>query len=273
MPASRSRRRFVTTASGLCLMGAGLGTAGGAARQTATRAAIPQSFPSYDPELVREVVAAAHGNLARVRELVERRPTLARASLDWGFGDVESCLDGASHMGRRDIAELLLAHGARATIFTAAMSGQLDVVKACLAARPGLQRSHGPHSITLMAHARAGGADAEPVVRYLAALGDADLPPLPVVELSPSDRDGLVGRYIYGADPRDYVDIDVERDRLGINRPDAPARRGLVHIGQLMFHPAGAPSVRVAFARDGATRVRMTIADPEVFLTAFRTAG
>jgi hypothetical protein len=46
-----------------------------------------------------------------------------------------------------------------------------------------------------------------------------------------------------------------------------------VHIGQLTFHPAGAPSVRVAFARDGAAGVRMTIADPAVFLTALRKAG
>ena len=271
MPDSASRRRFVATASSLWLFGTGAACAAGQDPQAVARAA--DSFPSYEPLLVKELVTVSHFNPARVRELVEQRPALARASLDWGFGDVESGLDAASHMGRRDIAELLLAHGARATVFTSAMLGHLDVVKACVAARPGLQRSHGPHGITLMAHARAGGADAEPVVRYLTALGDADLPPVPVVELPASDRDGLVGRYVYGPGPRDHVDIDVERNRLGIDRPGAPARRGLVHIGQLTFHPAGAPSVRVAFARDGATSVRMTIADPAVFLTALRQSG
>ena len=55
--------------------------------------------------------------------------------------------------GRREIAEFLLAHGARPTVFSAAMLGQLDVVKAFVSASPGVQRTLGPHGITLMAHA------------------------------------------------------------------------------------------------------------------------
>ena len=51
------------------------------------------------------------------------------------------------------------------------MMGQLDVIKAFVVAMPGVQRTYGPHGITLMAHARAGGADAAPVLQYLAALG------------------------------------------------------------------------------------------------------
>src|SRR5688572_28020633 len=78
------------------------------------------AFPAQDPDLVKEVVGASHGNLARVKELVTARPALARASWDWGYGDWETPIDAASHVGNRAIAELLIAHGARPTIFTAA---------------------------------------------------------------------------------------------------------------------------------------------------------
>ncbi|HET9832903.1 MAG TPA: hypothetical protein VFP91_14370 [Vicinamibacterales bacterium] len=37
-----------------------------------------------------------------------------------------------------------LANGARPTIFSAAMLGQLDAVKALVAANPGIQRTKGP---------------------------------------------------------------------------------------------------------------------------------
>ena len=94
-------------------------------------------FPGQDPALVKEVVGASHGNIARVRELVEKQPALARASMDWGFGDWETCIDAAAHVGNKPIADFLLTHGARPTIFSAAMMGQLDAVKAFVAARPG----------------------------------------------------------------------------------------------------------------------------------------
>ena len=131
-------------------------------------------YPSQDPALVKEVVGVSHGNFARVREIVEKQPAYARASMDWGFGDWETCIDAAAHVGNKPIADLLLHHGARPTIFSAAMMGQLDAVKAFIAARPGIQKTYGPHGITLMSHARAGGPDAAPVVQYLTSLGDAD---------------------------------------------------------------------------------------------------
>src|ERR1041385_1664807 len=112
-------------------------------------------FPAHPPELVREMVIVAHFDLQRVRDLVEARPALAKAAVDWGFGDWEDALGAASHTGRADIAEILLAHGARPTLFSATMLGQLDVVKGFIERSPGCQRILGPHSITLLAHARA----------------------------------------------------------------------------------------------------------------------
>lgn len=266
-----SRRAFVSLTSGLSALGipALAVTAWG---QTPPPPAIPaaDAFPAQDPGLVKEIVGASHGNFARVREAVEKQPALARASVDWGFGDWETCIDAASHVGNKPIAEFLLNHGARPTIFSAAMMGQLDVVKAFIAARPGIQKTYGPHGITLMSHARAGGADAAPVVEYLKSVGDADIP-IPTQPLAPADRDALPGKYTYGPGPRDYFTVDVQRDQLGIDRPSGPARRFLIHSGNLVFFPSGVPTVKIAFAREGATVTQLTVADPIVMLTARRS--
>jgi hypothetical protein len=224
--------------------------------------------PKQDPAVVQEMVGVSHANLARVRELVERQPALSNANVDWGFGDWESALGAASHMGRRDIAELLLAHGARATIFSATMMGQIDVVRAFVAASPGVQRTLGPHGLTLLAHARAGGSGAAAVLSYLESLGDAD--PRPATQpLGPADRDAIVGEYAFGPGPRDHFVIEVRGDQLGIERP-GQTRRFLFHTGNLVFFPSGAPAVKIAFARVGARASQLTVADPDVFLTAKR---
>ena len=99
----------------------------------------------------------------------------AKAAWDGGFGDWESARGAASHMGRRDITEVLIEHGARPNLFTFAMLGQVDVVRAICRANPGIQRLHGPHGITLRSHARNGGAQAASVVEYLEELGGADV--------------------------------------------------------------------------------------------------
>jgi len=233
-------------------------------------AGTPEWLPAQDPAVVREMVTVAHGNLSRVRELVERQPALANAAIDWGFGDWEDALGAASHVGRRDIAGVLLAHGARPSIFTAAMLGQLEVVKGFVAASPGIQRVLGPHGITLMAHARAGGPGAAHVASYLESLGDADRRP-PAQPLDADERERVVGDYVFGAGPRDRFVIDVRDNQLGIERP-GQARRLLFHTGGLAFFPSGVPSVRVAFSGPGPKTARMTVADPEVFLTATRRA-
>src|SRR5258708_4629938 len=119
--------------------------------------AVPEVFPRHSPEMVREMVTVAHGNVKRVKELVDARPALAKAAVDWGFGDWEDALGAASHVGNREIAEYLIANGARPTLFSAAMLGQLDTVRAFLAAQPGAQKIAGPHSISLLPRAKAGG--------------------------------------------------------------------------------------------------------------------
>lgn len=274
-----SRRSFVSLSSGL----GALGIAAIASKAWGQAPAAPppvvsaaDALPAQDPSLVKEAVTTSHGNVKRIRELVERQPALARASIDWGFGDWETCIDAAAHVGNRPIADVLLTHGARPTIFSAAMMGQLDAVKAFIAARPGIQRTLGPHGITLMSHAKAGGPDAAAVVQYLATLGDADSPTA-TQPLAPADRDALAGKYVYGPGPRDYFTVDVQRDlldrdktSLGIDRPNGPARRGLGHLGDLVFFPTGVPTVKIAFLREGGRVTQLTLADPNVMLTATR---
>jgi hypothetical protein len=110
-------------------------------------------------DAVREFVANAHGDLEAVRAVLGEDSTFANAAWDWGGGDWETALGAASPLGRRDIAELLIANGARIDIFVAAM----------LEARPGTRDARGPHGIPLRAHAEAGGEQAALVLAYLDA--------------------------------------------------------------------------------------------------------
>jgi hypothetical protein len=222
------------------------------------------SFPSLDPDLVREVVGASHGNLARVKELVSARPALARASWDWGYGDWETAIDAASHVGNRPIAELLIAHGARPTIFTAAMMGQLTVLKGWIAAVPGIQRTRGPHGITLLAHAHAGGAGSAETSKYLESLGDAD-PRYTDVPLTVAEYTSIAGEYAFGAGATERLTVARNaRGILTIARTGA-SERNLFHQGGLAFIPAGAEAVRIRFESQ-----QLTITDGALTVSATR---
>lgn len=124
---------------------------------------------AVDPKLIQQFVGNAHGDAEAVRKALDAEPALANAAWDWGGGDWETALGAAGHMGRRDIAELLLAHGARLDVFVAAMLGELDVVRAILAAHPEAREATGPHGIPLRAHAEAGGEQARAVLELLDA--------------------------------------------------------------------------------------------------------
>lgn len=113
--------------------------------------------PALDPALVQEFVGAGHGDLDRTRVLLEKEPGLINAAWDWGGGDWETALGGASHMGRKDIAEYLLSEGARLDLFAAAVLGMIEVVRAAIDLHPGIANTLGPHGIPLLTHAELGG--------------------------------------------------------------------------------------------------------------------
>ena len=257
-----SRRSFLTTTS----LALPVASVSGFEQGEGSGPAVADTFPQNAPAMVREAVVASHGNVNRIKELVDAHPALARASYDWGFGDWEDCLGAASHVGNREIAEYLISKGARPTLFSATMLGQLDTVKAFLAAQPGAQRIAGPHSISLLAHAKAGGPAAAAVYEYLERLGDAGGPK--TEPISDEEKAALAGAYVFGRSASDTIDITVDRGQLMFKRTGMPFARGLLHLGNRTFHPAGASAVRITFAAGVPTTLKVT--DGEVVVTATR---
>jgi hypothetical protein len=164
---TRSTRRdfVVRTTSGLVLCTSSLALA-----QTAQQP-VPKRPDPLPASMVQDFVRKAHADLPGTKALLAEQPALLNATWDWGGGDFETGIGGAGHMGNREIAELLIGHGARFDIFVAAMLGRLDIVKTLLTAWPALLQSRGPHGIPLLGHARAGGEGAKEVVDYLQSLG------------------------------------------------------------------------------------------------------
>jgi hypothetical protein len=138
--------------------------------------------PQINRQLVQDFVIYAHSELDMVKKLLDREPALLNATMDWGAGDWESGLGGASHMGRRDIVEYLLARGARIDLFCAAMMGQLDAVRAFLTLQPKLIDARGPHGFSLHFHAQVGGKEAEKVLDYLQSVKKVELKPNPFLK-------------------------------------------------------------------------------------------
>jgi hypothetical protein len=108
--------------------------------------------------------------LPAVKAMLAEEPNLINGAIDWGNGDFETALGGASHMGRRDIAEYLLEYNARMDIFAATMLGQIDIVSGAVAAFPNIVHVPGPHGIPLIVHAEKGGPAAKAVLEFLRPL-------------------------------------------------------------------------------------------------------
>jgi len=233
---------------------------------------VADTFPVQPSEIVREMVTVSHFDLKRVKELVESRASLAKACWDWGFGDWESAIGAASHVGNRAIAEFLLSKGGRPSLFSAAMLGQVEVVKAFVAAQPGIQKIRGPHGISLLAHAKNGGAGARNVYDFLQSLGDADVDP--EVPITDEEKTKLLGTYTFGIGVAQQIDVSMQQSPGMKTGAFTWTRKGsmgrpLYHLGKKEFYPAGAPDVRIRFGEDGSAMV-MTVIDGEVTLTARR---
>ena len=125
------------------------------------------SPPPLPAELVQEFVIVSHGQYERVVALLAQEPGLINVAWDWGGGDYETGLGAAAHMGHRQIALYLLAHGARFDLYAAAMLGQLELVRVILGAHPEMRNTPGAHGIPLLVHAQMGGEEAKGVLEYL----------------------------------------------------------------------------------------------------------
>jgi hypothetical protein len=201
MPDSISRRSFTILGTGLA-MGAAARAASADDKPAVVapgpvEAAFERDYaaPTFKPSwkkpqinrlFVQDFVIYAHSELDLVKKLLDREPALLNATIDWGAGDWESGLGGASHMGRRDIVEFLLDRGARIDIFCAAMLGQIDAVRSFLTLQPRLIDAKGPHGFSLHFHAQVGGKESENVLDYLQSVKKIELKPNPFLK-KPSD--------------------------------------------------------------------------------------
>lgn len=130
--------------------------------------------PKGDPlpaEKVKEFVSAGHNNLEKVKSLLIEIPTLLYATWDLGGGDFETGLEGAGHVGNKDIANYLISKGARTNLFVLTMLGKTQIVKAYLDTWPEYLNARGPHGFTLLHHAQRGGDDAKELLEYLQSKG------------------------------------------------------------------------------------------------------
>lgn len=234
-------------------------------------------YPSIDDEIVSSVVGASHSNFDKVKELVTKRPELARATWDWSFGDWETAIGAASHVGRRDIAELLMDHGARPDIFTFAMYGDYDAVKAMIEAKPGVQSIAGPHGISLLSHVKNGMRAKDltakqkegnvALLAYLEKLGDAD-PQAKNIEMSAADQEKYVGDYLYGDGPTEGFSVKKNmRDMLSLGKL-GNFGGGLYQKEPNVFTYNGITSVEIKFQVMNGMVISLTVVEPDLTLVA-----
>lgn len=134
----------------------------------------PQRGPALNPEHVKEFVGAAHRDMNKVKEMYEGNPDLLNSVNNLGSWDWEDAIGAAGHVGDRELALYLLEKGARPTICVCAMLGKLEVVKTFIQAFPSMKSAVGPHKISLLRHAKAGGEEAKNVLAYLQSIGSPE---------------------------------------------------------------------------------------------------
>ncbi len=112
---------------------------------------------NLSPDLVREFVIAGHGNLPKVKSMLEEHPGLLNAAHTWTEKDRETAIQAAAQVGSVPVAEYLLSKGAPLAIYTAAMMGRKADVERLLREDPRNVETSGAHGIPLLAHAALSG--------------------------------------------------------------------------------------------------------------------
>jgi len=134
----------------------------------------PKEVPPLPLDLVKEFVIAGHMDLPKVQTMLAEQPNLVHCKYDWGNGDFEEAIEGAGHMGNKEIAQYLIDARSRVSLFVLTMLGKTELVKPVLEAYPKLIFANGPHGFTLLHHAKQGGKDGEGLYNYLQEKGLKD---------------------------------------------------------------------------------------------------
>ena len=131
----------------------------------------PQKGEPLDKKLVQEFVGAAHKDMNKVKEMLQTTPDLLNAVHNLGGWDWEDAIGASGHVGLRELTLYLLEQGGRPTICTAAMLGEIELVKTFVMAFPAMKDAVGPHRISLLRHAKAGGEQAKDTAEWLESIG------------------------------------------------------------------------------------------------------
>ena len=107
-----------------------------------------------DEALVDELVGNAHGNLARVKEILDEHPELINLAAVWK----ETPVEAATQMGNRPIIDYLVSRGAPVDFFTMLVLAQLEKVRTELRAKPELAQARGVHDLPVLYFAAIGGS-------------------------------------------------------------------------------------------------------------------
>ncbi|WP_282160814.1 hypothetical protein [Ulvibacterium marinum] len=110
----------------------------------------------FDQQEISEFVSAAHKSLEDTQKIIEAKPLLLNCTSQLAKGDFETAIGGASHMGRKDIADFLVSKGARLDIFNYTFLGYDDFVRKLIMDHPHLLNAPGPHGFSLLHHAEVG---------------------------------------------------------------------------------------------------------------------
>jgi hypothetical protein len=88
-----------------------------------------------------------------------------------GNGDFEEAIEGAGHVGNKEVAGYLIEKGARPNLFVLTMLGETVIVKSAIEKYPSLLNAKGPHGLTLLHHAIKGGDASKKLVDYFKSKG------------------------------------------------------------------------------------------------------
>lgn len=234
-------------------------------------------YPSIDDEVVASVVGASHFDLEKVKKMVNHRPELARATWDWGFGDWETAIGAASHVGRRDIVAFLLSKGARPDIFTYAMLGHFKAVKNMIGSIEDVHKIQGPHGISLLRHAQSGLRmknltatqikNSEKTIAYLEKLERQEVQQ-EYIALTEDEKPKYLGDYKYGDLPQEGFSIKLNMRKLLSLGKIGKFGGALYQIRENEFIYNGTTSVKISFQFEGDRVVSLTVREPDLTLVA-----